>query len=601
MRSDSPSRASEAELSFTLLERQAMLDNALLGIAFAREQKFLHCNKRFTDMFGWPDNELAGQPIGILHPSDGACAELQGITSPPLSGGDGQRQDSELLMRKRDGTLFWCRLLCNPIDPADPGKGSIFIADDITERKAANESTRQTMLEYGAILENASVGIIFTRDRKVLHANTAAGEMFDWPTDELVGQPASIFYPSAQAYAELGRAAGPVLSSGKQFDTELTLKRRDGSTFWCRMLAKAIDPANNSKGTIFIAEDITDRKAAEQALQHLLLEYRSILDNASLGITFTRDREFLHCNARFSEMFGWNSNELVGQPTHIVYPSAEAFAEIGRIATPILSKGERLDTEALMMKRDGTVFWARVLAKAIDTVNNGKGTIFIVEDITERKLAQEALVRARDELELRVEERTAELATANALLQAEIQERRAAEERIRHLANHDALTGLPNRRLLEDRIGQALLAAKRGKTQVAIQFIDLDRFKIINDSLGHRIGDLLLQEVARRISSVLREVDTVSRIGGDEFVLVLPDIQSEEAVMEIARRILESVEQPYLIEGHVLSVSPSIGISLYPAHGADVETLINRADSAMYYTKQVGGKGFRLYSCSDPA
>jgi diguanylate cyclase (GGDEF)-like protein/PAS domain S-box-containing protein len=335
---------------------------------------------------------------------------------------------------------------------------------------------------------------------------------------------------------------------------------------------------------------------SEAELRHTLLEYQAILDNASLGITFTRNRKFLHCNVRFSEIFGWTSNELVGQSTHIVYPSAEAFAEFGRIATPILSRGDRLDTEALMMKRDGSTFWARVLAKAIDKVDNSKGTIFIIEDITERKLVQEALLRARDELEMRVQERTSELATANALLQAEIKERRAAEEQIRHLANHDALTGLPNRRLLEDRIGQALLAAKRNGGQVAVQFIDLDRFKAINDSLGHRIGDLLLQDVAQRIRGLLREVDTVSRIGGDEFVLVLPGIQSEEAAAEIAKRILKSLEQPYLIEGHILSVTPSIGISLYPVHGTDVETLINRADSAMYHAKQIGGKGYQLYS-----
>lgn len=469
MNFDPANPGSEAELRHILLEYQAILDNASLGITFTRSQTFLHCNDRFSEMYGWSSNELVGQTTSMLYPSPEAFVQLGHIAAPLLS--NGKRLDTELLMRKRDGTIFWCRMLANAIDPGDPDKGSIFITEDITERKAADESKRQTLLEYGAILENASVGIIFTRDRKVLHANPTVTEMFGWPIDELVGQPASIFYPSAEAYAEMGRAAIPVLSSGKQFDTERELQRRDGSIFWCRVLAKAIDPSDNNKGTIFIAEDITERKAAS-----------------------------------------------------------------------------------------------------------------------------EALLRARDELEMRVQERTAELATANALLQVEIQERRAAEERIRHLANHDALTGLPNRRLLEDRIGQALLAAKRQASQVAIQFIDLDRFKIINDSLGHRVGDLLLQEVAHRIRGALREVDTVSRIGGDEFVLVLPEIQSEEAAVEVTRRILQSLEQPYMIDGHILTVTPSIGISLYPAHGADVETLINRADSAMYHAKQIGGNTCQLYA-----
>lgn len=341
-------------------------------------------------------------------------------------------------------------------------------------------------------------------------------------------------------------------------------------------------------------EDVA-QSANENALRQTLLEYQAILDNASLGITFTRNRKFLHCNARFSEMYGWNSNELVGQPTEIVYPTPKDFIEMGRIAIPVLSFGARLDIELIMKKRDGTTFWCRILAKAIDAADNSKGTIFIAEDITERKRTQQALIDARDELELRVQQRTAELATANALLQAEIHERRAAEERIRHLANHDMLTGLPNRRLLEDRLGQALLAAKRNSGQVAVQFIDLDHFKLINDRLGHRIGDLLLQVVAQRLQGMLREMDTVSRIGGDEFVLVLPDIESAQAAGDIADRILEALRQPYVLEGHLMRVTPSIGISLYPAHGNNAEILINRADAAMYRAKRMGRKNYRLY------
>lgn len=461
----------EAELRHILLEYQAILDNAALGITFTRGQKFLHCNAHFSEMFGWTSSELIGQPTSILYPSAEAFATLGRIASPLLS--SGRRLDTEVLMKKRDGTLFWCRMLANAIDPGDPGKGSIFITEDITERKDSEETKRQTLLEYGAILENASVGIIFTRDRKVLHANSAVTDMFGWPADELVGQPASVFYPTAEAYSEMGVAAGPVLSRGEQFDIEIELIRRDGTTFWCRVLAKAIDPSDHGKGTIFIAEDTTERKKAQQALVH-----------------------------------------------------------------------------------------------------------------------------ARDELENRVRQRTAELATANALLQAEILERRAAEDQIRHLANHDELTGLPNRRLLEDRIEQALLSAKRSAHQVAIQFIDLDRFKIINDSLGHRIGDLLLQEVARRLRALLREADTVSRIGGDEFVVVLPEIQSEDAAAEVAKKIIDSLEQPYLIESHALSVTPSIGISLYPDDGNEVELLLNRADSAMYRAKQNGGNNYQRHILS---
>ena len=362
------------------------------------------------------------------------------------------------------------------------------------------------------------------------------------------------------------------------------------------MLGRAIDPSDPGKGTIFITEDITERKQADEARRRLLLEYQAILDNASLGITFTRKRIFLHCNQRFSEMFGWSSNELVGRSTSIVYPSTQAFDELTQTAAPILRDGGRLDLELQMMKRDGSIFWCRMLAKSIDPTDPRKGSIYITEDITERKKAQEALLHARDELELRVQERTAELAMANARLQAEIQERKLAEQQIRYLANHDALTGLPNRRLLEDRLVQAMEMGRRNSRLVAVQFIDLDRFKPINDRLGHRIGDLLLRAVGSRLRGLLRAVDTVSRVGGDEFVLVLPDMQSASAASEIAQKVLDALAQPYLIEGHELTVTPSIGISIFPDDGADAETLIGCADAAMYHAKNAGRANCQLFT-----
>lgn len=331
-------------------------------------------------------------------------------------------------------------------------------------------------------------------------------------------------------------------------------------------------------------------------LRQKLLEYQAILDNASLGITFTRNRTFLHCNRRFSDMFGWSSEELMHQPTDALYPSYEAYLAFREAARPVLRSGQRLDIEMLMKHRDGSTFWCRLLAKAIDPNDPANGSIFITEDITERKNAQEALLRARDELEQRVQERTAELALANARLRAEIQERKLAERQIRYLANHDALTGLPNRRLLEDRLEQAMELARRNGRHVAVQFIDLDYFKPINDRLGHRVGDLLLQAMAQRLRGLLRAADTVSRVGGDEFVVVLPEMHSLAAAGETAQKVLSALAQPYSIEGHELSVTPSIGISIYPADGSDAETLLHRADAAMYRAKQEGGACYKLYS-----
>jgi|CXWL01.1.fsa_nt_gi diguanylate cyclase (GGDEF)-like protein/PAS domain S-box-containing protein len=580
-----------------LLEYQALLSNATLGIAVTRHRTFLHCNERWGDMFGWPCDELAGQPTLVVYPSPEAFDELSRIAIPIL--GSGQRLDMVLVMKRRCGSTFWCRMVGKALDPTDPNKGTIFIAEDVTDRKTAQDTARQLLLEYQAILDNASLGITFTRNRTFLHCNQRFSEMFGWRSDELVGQPAHVIYPSAQAYAALGRIAAETLGMGKRMDTELLLMKHNGTLFWCRLLANAIDPADQSKGTIFVTEDITERKAAEYSARQLLLEYQAILDNASLGINFTRNRIYVHCNERFAEMFGWTSRELIGQPTNVVFRSQDDYDALSRIAIPILGSGQRLDTELVMKRRDGSTLWCRMLAKAIDATDHSKGTVFIVEDITQRKAAQDALLQAHDELELRVKERTAELAAANTQLQQEIQERKEAEELARHLANHDALTGLPNRRWLEERLEQAIAGAKRNSHQVAVQFIDLDHFKPINDRLGHRIGDLVLQEVAARLRGLLREVDTVSRIGGDEFVVVLQNVQSGAAATEVGKKVLDALSQPYNIESHSLSITPSIGISLYPQNGMDAEALIRRADGAMYQAKQTGRAKVQLVSAAD--
>ncbi|MEO8169503.1 MAG: diguanylate cyclase [Oxalobacteraceae bacterium] len=453
----------------------------------------------------------------------------------------------------------------------------------------------QMLLEYQALLDYVALGVALVRDGCFVHSNVRFSEMFGWPGDQLAGQPASLLTPSATAYAEFTSIGKQTLGSGQSLDTELALQKRDGSTFWCRLRAHTIDPTDPGKGEIYLIEDLTQRCANDASVNQLLLENQAILDNVSLAITFTRKRRFLHCNQRFSEMFGWSSDELIQQTTDTLYPSAQAFTELSNLARATLGSGQRLDTELLMRRRDGSTFWCRMLAKAIDANDLGKGSIYITEDITERKHVQQALMRAHDDLELRVQQRTAELATANQRLQAEIQERLQAEKLIRHLADHDALTDLPNRRLLEDRLRQAMAAAKRSSNQVAVMFIDLDSFKPINDLLGHRVGDLLLQAVAKRLRELLRAVDTVARIGGDEFVLVLPDMHSQETAGETAKKIMAVLVQPYQVEGNTLTVTASIGISRYPEHGTDVDTLIGRADDAMYQAKQLGRSNFQFY------
>lgn len=214
----------------------------------------------------------------------------------------------------------------------------------------------------------------------------------------------------------------------------------------------------------------------------------------------------------------------------------------------------------------------------------------------ERSQAEQALRQANDQLEQRVVERTAELANTIKALHAEIAERKQAEEQIRYMAHYDTLTGLANRELLQDRIRQAIAYAHRNRTQVAVLFIDLDYFKHINDSLGHKIGDRLLKMVASRLRECLREGDSVARLGGDEFVLCLPLLAGVGDAALVAQKILDVLDQPFLVEGNELHASASIGVSLYPNDGADVDTLMRAADTAMNHAKERGRGNYQFFT-----
>ncbi len=288
---------------------------------------------------------------------------------------------------------------------------------------------------------------------------------------------------------------------------------------------------------------------------------------------------------------------MAGEPGAVVWCSDEDYAEIGRTVSPLLAQGHQVDLEHPMRRRDGTVFVARVRAKAVDPARPAAGgTIWIVEDVSEHRRVLQALERARDELELRVRDRTIELADANARLTAEIDEREQAERCIRHLAQHDALTNLPNRRLLEERLQQTIEEARASDELACVMFVDLDRFKTINDSLGHSVGDRVLKAVADRLQQCLRPQDTVSRMGGDEFVLVVPRIGSPDGAAEIANRLIETVSTPYSIDGQLVRVTPSVGISLYPRDGDSVQALLGSADAAMYRAKSIGRRTLQFYT-----
>lgn len=218
------------------------------------------------------------------------------------------------------------------------------------------------------------------------------------------------------------------------------------------------------------------------------------------------------------------------------------------------------------------------------------------KEITDRKNAQLELKKHGEQLEIIVNERTKQLVSTNRSLEKEIGERRRAEDNLKHLAHHDALTNLPNRLLLDARLEHAIERAHRSNTQVAVLFMDLDNFKNINDSLGHAAGDELLRMVAERLRGCIREDDTVARLGGDEFVVVMEQIDSQQMTAHLAQKLMSALEEKFEIQNQALFVGTSIGISLFPKDGEFTEQLITNADAAMYRAKEQGRRNYQFYT-----
>ena len=308
---------------------------------------------------------------------------------------------------------------------------------------------------------------------------------------------------------------------------------------------------------VCVISDITALKHAEENLRTTSSELDTILENAMVGIAFIKDKTILRVNHKFEELFACLREEIAGQNTRCLYPSDEACKQLREQAYGVLEQGDNFEGQIELVRQNGEIFWCALSMKAIDPVSPHDGTIWLFEDVTEQ---------------------------------------RESEQRLKKLANFDSLTGLPNRMVFNDRLEHALHQTQRNSSTLAVFFIDLDHFKNINDSLGHKAGDILLCEVANRLKSCVREGDTVARLGGDEFTIILEGIRSAKFVAKVANKILDAISQTYLLDTTEVNISPSIGISLYPSDGRDVDILLRNADAAMYHAKKHGRNNFQFYS-----
>jgi diguanylate cyclase (GGDEF)-like protein/PAS domain S-box-containing protein len=565
-------RRAEDELQRVLAEQQALLNNVVVGIKYTRDRKTVRCNRRYEEMFGYAAGAAVGSSSRDIYFTDEEYERARREYAEIDLGRTGTR---EQWLRRQDGSGFWCRISGRAVQPGDPSRGYVWLLEDVTERKRADEALERAVREQEAVLQNALIGIAFLKDRQVVRCNRRFEEIFGYGKGELLGGTTRFMFAGEQEYVEGGEVYDPIWN-GETTRLERQYVRRDGTAIWCSVSGRAVRPGDAAQGSVWLFEDITQERAAEERVQRALAEQELILDNATVGIAFIRNRVVQRCNRYLEEMVRCGPGDLVGQSTGLLFADAKAWEEAGRLAYARTVPGGSYEAEERFKRFDGSTFLCRTRGRRIDAGDAlEQEWIWSLEDVTAEREALGMLERA-------VAERTAEL--------------KNAEERARHLADHDALTGLPNRRLLEDRLGQALALSYRNRKQTAVMFVDLDRFKTINDSLGHSVGDVILKEVAARLVKQLRVVDTICRTGGDEFVVVLPEIKRSADAAGVAQKIIENLSQPIRVEERELTVTPSIGIAVFPEDGRDAEALIRNADAAMYHAKEQGRSNYQFFT-----
>jgi diguanylate cyclase (GGDEF)-like protein/PAS domain S-box-containing protein len=345
--------------------------------------------------------------------------------------------------------------------------------------------------------------------------------------------------------------------SGEPFDQEYRVSGPEGAILHWRHIATLI-PAGETGGArcMGTVRDVTGQRRLEEALRLSERRYRSLFDHNLAGVyRSTLEGTILDCNESFAHIFGYASREeVLRQAAWDFYVRPE---DRETALARLLERRGLSDYEVCLRRKDGSLVWV---------------------------LESEALTEGPDGRPV----------IEGTLI--DISERKRAEEQVKHLAFHDPLTNLANRLLFNDRLTLAVAQAHRHNQKLAVLFLDLDRFQVINDSLGHTVGDELLRRVAERIHGLVREGDTVARLGGDEFSLLVPGITSEEDAAKIAHKICSAIRTPFSIDGRELFVTTSLGVSVYPADGHDAETLVRNADSAMYRAKEQGGDTCQLYT-----
>jgi diguanylate cyclase (GGDEF)-like protein/PAS domain S-box-containing protein len=433
----------------------------------------------------------------------------------------------------------------------------LLMAQDITERVRSQEELRRFRMAL-----DSSIDAVYLVDRErmcFIDANETALATLGYSHEELLQLGPQDLRSDEGELEKINRFYDEVIRSESKTGTIETLHRRkDGTRLPVEVYLRAVQ-SEGRQLIVAVVRDITARVQAEAVLRESEERFRVAFNQAAVGLAHVAPGgRWLMVNDKLCQIVGYSRQELLSMAFQDITHPEDLIVDWALARRMIAGELDEQSREKRYRHKNGHYIWVNLSTSMVrDADGKPKYYSTVIADISRRK---------------------------------------QVEQELRHLTNHDALTSLPNRSLLLDRLAQALVFAGRSGEQVAVMLIDLDRFKNINDSLGHDAGDKILMEIARRLSACVRSGDTIARLGGDEFVLIRPDVAREDAVPVMAQQILEAMSRPMAIQGHEFYPTGSIGISMFPKDGYDSQTLLKNADTAMYRAKDAGRNNFQFYA-----